>query len=132
MNPGISLYGDDELGMGWYATLFSELFGSRAQQTSIFSVTGDIPDEELDLSVDSAEEEFEEFEEAPYHAEDGTPLDQEELNAIRTAAVTGHRPEDTLHLDDEVDSQVASSLRSAELFKDSFDKALDALLGFDA
>ena len=35
-------------------------------------------------------------------------------------------------LDAEVSEQVASSLRSAEAFKDGFDKALDYLLGLDA
>ena len=131
MDTRSSLFGADESGMGWYDTLLSELFGFRAQQTKVFSVLGNIP-EELDVCVDVSDEEFEEFQETPYHAEDGTPLDQTELNAIRTAAVTGRLPEDSVHLDDAVDSQVASSLRSAELFKDGFDKALDALLGLDA
>ena len=57
---------------------------------------------------------------------------QEELDAIRTAAVTGTKPEETLNLEESVHEQVASSLRSADLFKDSFDKALDKLLGLDA
>ena len=132
MNSGSSLFGADETGMGWYAELVSELFGFKSSWFKVLSVTGGIPHEELDLSVDASNVDFGDFQETPYHAEDGTPLNQTELNAIRSAAITGRLPEDSVHLDDAVHSQVASSLRSAELFKDSFDKALDALLGLDA
>ena len=88
---------------------------------------------DIDLSVKGmVEDDFSEFIEAPYHAEDGVPLTEEELNQIRNAAVTGERPEDSLNLSETVHQKVASALRSADLFKDSFDKALDTLLGLDA
>ena len=132
MNPSSSLSDASESGMGWYATLLSELFGFRSQQTGILSVSGGAPGNELGLSVDGSVEGFEEFQEAPYRAEDGTPLSQEEMNAIRTAALTGRMPAESIHLNDAVHEQVASTLRSAEPFKDSFDRALDALLGLDA
>ena len=129
----------NSLGMGWYSQLSEQLFGPDYSMMS-FSVLngrrdlGSVPAMEngLNLTVNgSLEEEFEEFSENPYY-EDGTPLSQEELDAIRTAAVTGTKPEETLNLEESVHEQVASSLRSADLFKDSFDKALDKLLGLDA
>ncbi len=132
LNPYSSLTLDSESGMGWYSSLLSDLFGIRSQQSRILSVTGGIPSDELELSVDADMEDFGEFQEAPYSAEDGTPLSQEELNAIRNAAVTGRMPDDSVHLDEAVHEKVAASLRSSELFKDRFDKALDALLGLDA
>jgi len=131
-NPSSLLFDDTETGMGWYASMLSELFGFRTLQTSVLSVTGGIPSDELELSVDADTEDFGEFQEAPYRADDGTPLSQEELNAIRNAAVTGRVPSDSVHLDEAVHEKVAASLRNSELFKDSFDKALDALLGLDA
>jgi len=132
MNPYASLTLDSETGMGWYSSLLSDLFGIRSPQSEILSVTGGIPTDELGLSVDTDMEDFGEFQEAPYSAEDGTPLSQEELNAIRNAAVTGRVPDDSVHLDEAVHEKVAASLRRSELFKDSFDKALDTLLGLDA
>ena len=131
-DPETRLSDETESGMGWYASMLSELFGFRTPQTSILSVTGGIPSDELELSVDADAEDFGEFQEAPYRADDGTPLSQEELNAIRNAAVSGRLPADSVHLDEAVHAKVANSLRSSELFKDSFDKALDALLGLDA
>jgi hypothetical protein len=131
-DPTARLSDDTESGMGWYASMLSELFGFRSPQSRILSVTGGIPSDELELSVDADTEDFGEFQEAPYRADDGTPLSQEELNAIRNAAVTGRVPDDSVHLDEAVHEKVAASLRSSELFKDSFDKALDTLLGLDA
>ena len=132
LDPASTLSDPFESGMGWYASMLSELFGFKGQQTGVLSVFGGIPAEELDLSVDASAEDFGEFQEAPYHAEDGTPLSESELNDIRSAAVTGRVPAESVRLDSEVSGQVAASLRSAEPFKDGFDKALDYLLGLDA
>ena len=132
MNPSAGLMSDSGSETGWYSTLLSELFGSRATQSGVFSVDGILPSNELDLGVDGASGTFDAFQESPYHAEDGTPLSEGELNAIRSAAVTGRIPAESVPLDGTVSEQVASSLRSAEAFKDGFDKALDYLLGQDA
>ena len=108
------------------------MFGFKSSWFEVLSVDGGIPAEELDLNVDGASSTFGEFEESPYHADDGTPLSESEMDAIRSAAITGRVPAESVRLDAEVSGQVAASLRSAEPFKDGFDKALDYLLGLDA
>ena len=98
-----------------------------------FAVKGAVPSEELDVSVDGVQENFNEFQEAPYRAQDGSPLSPEEqADLLKSITLNRRLPEDSLNLSEAVHEQVASSLRSAELFKDSFDKALESLLGQDA
>ena len=141
IDPGFYLTFATDSELGWYDDLYQQLFGRRYTDLDSFSVitgrgdVGQTPsgENDIDLSVKGmVEDDFSEFIEAPYHAEDGVPLTEEELNQIRNAAVTGERPEDSLNLSETVHQKVASALRSADLFKDSFDKALDTLLGLDA
>ena len=141
IDPGFYLTFATDSELGWYDDLYRQLFGRRYTDLDSFSVitgrgdVGQTPsgENDIDLSVKGmVEDDFSEFIEAPYHAEDGVPLTEEELNQIRNAAVTGERPEDSLNLSETVHQKVASALRSADLFKDSFDKALDTLLGLDA
>lgn len=141
IDPGFFMTFGTDSELGWYDDLYRQLFGRLFTDMDSFSVisgrgdVGQMPsgEEAIDLSVRGVvEDDFSEFIEAPYHAEDGVPLTEEELNQIRNAAVTGERPEDSLNLSETVHQKVASALRSAELFKDSFDKALDTLLGLDA
>ena len=77
-------------------------------------------------------DDFTRFQETPYHA-DGTLLTDDEITAIRNAAVNGTaEEEELLTLSETIGEKVASALRKADIFKDSFDKALDQLLGADA
>ena len=141
IDPGFYLTFATDSELGWYDDLYQQLFGRRYTDLDSFSVitgrgdVGQTPsgENDIDLSVKGmVEDDFSEFIEAPYHSGDGVPLTEEELNQIRNAAVTGERPEDSLNLSETVHQKVASALRSADLFKDSFDKALDTLLGLDA
>jgi len=130
---GFSTYADLE--DGWYSPLYEQLFGRKYEEMGSFSVLngrGDldgVPNgEELDISVNGTlDEDFQEFVEEPYY-ENGTPLTAEELNQIRQAAVTGSIPEESVTLQADVDQDVASALKKADLFKDSLDWALDSLL----
>ncbi|MBQ9338435.1 MAG: DUF4347 domain-containing protein [Lentisphaeria bacterium] len=133
LDPHSSLISESESGSGWYASMLSELFGYRYSPADNIAVLGMVPDDAMDLSVDGVQEDFDGFQEAPYRADDGSPLSPEEQEDLRKSITLNRRlPEDTLNLSDAVHQQVASSLRSAELFKDSFDKALETLLGQDA
>ena len=135
-NPGFSLTYDDENPMGWTSELYRELFGRPYNDTiSVMEGRDDIgtvPDgENISIDVDVIEEEFQEFLETPYHAEDGIPLTDAEMRAIRNVVMTGNHAEE-LEVSEGIGQQIASAMRKAEIFKDDFDKALDQLLGVDA
>ena len=120
---------------GWYSPLYEQLFGQKYDEVGTFSVIngrgdlGGVPGSEtLGISVNGTlDEDFPEFVEEPYY-ENGTPLTAEELNQIRQAALTGSIPEESVALQAEVDQDVASALKKADVFKDSLDWALDSLL----
>jgi hypothetical protein len=123
----------------WSGSLYEQLFGKRYDEES-FSVLNDridvgrMPDGEYDisLSVQSvSEEEFDEFVEEPVY-EDGTPLSAAELEQLRKMTLRNGVPEESVALTEEIDENVVSLLESSDLFKDSFDKALDQLLGIKA
>ncbi|OQA88817.1 MAG: putative outer membrane protein pmp6 precursor [Lentisphaerae bacterium ADurb.Bin242] len=129
-----------ELPMGWMGSLSRELFGAPYSEMDTFSVMGGrgdlggVPGGEYGLGMSingSPSDDFTRFEETPYHS-DGTPLTDEELELIRDAAVKGVAEEELLTLNETIGEKVLSALRSADIFKDSFDKALDQLLGADA
>ena len=123
----------------WFGSLYEQLFGKRFDEES-FSVLNDrldvgrMPNGEYDisLSVQSvSEEEFDEFVEEPVY-EDGTPLSAEELEQLRKMTLRNGVPEESVALTEEAEENVVSLLENSDLFKDSFDKALDQLLGIKA
>jgi len=140
-DPGFYLTMSGEFSMDWMETLSRQLFGVPYTEMNTFSVLGgrgdlgEVPSGEygLGISINGADsDDFTRFEETPYHS-DGTPLTEDELELIRNAAVKGSVEEETIPtLSETIGEKVLSALRSADIFKDSFDKALDQLLGVDA
>ncbi len=140
-DPGFYLTMSGEFSMDWMESLSRQLFGVPYMEMNTFSVFGGrgdlgaVPSGEYGLGISingAASDDFTRFEETPYHS-DGTPLTEDELELIRSAAVKGTVEEEAIPtLSESIGEKVLSALRSADIFKDSFDKALDQLLGVDA